>query len=60
MILRKKPEASLKLRYDLILRTGLVLSLLLLIGVLVGFPKFKKGETIEKEIHLAMPDAQLT
>lgn len=42
MILRKKPEASLKLKYPLILRVSLVISLVFLIGFLLAFPKFKR------------------
>lgn len=54
MILRKRPEASLKLRYQLVLRLGLVISLLLLILLMVVFPKFDKGEGIDKEIRIIM------
>ncbi|MCF7886759.1 MAG: energy transducer TonB [Candidatus Marinimicrobia bacterium] len=42
MILRKKPEASLKLKYPLILRVSLVLSLIFLITFMLAFPKFRR------------------
>lgn len=54
MILRKRPGASLKLRYQLVLRLGLVASLLLLILLMVAFPKFDKGEGADKEIRIVM------
>ncbi len=44
MILRKYPEASLKLKYDLIMRVALVISLLLMVGVMVLFPKFEGSQ----------------
>src|SRR6056297_988667 len=56
MILRKKPEASLKLKYPLILRVSLIVSLIFLIGFLLAFPKFKK-ET--KNIEQKQVDIQL-
>ncbi len=54
MILRKKPGASLKLRYSLLLRIGLLISLMLLIGILLGFPKFESGPSIEKELQIVV------
>jgi protein TonB len=43
MILRQNPNVSLKLRYNLILRIGMVASLVFMIAVMVAFPKFEKG-----------------
>lgn len=52
MILRKNPEASLKLRYNLVMRIGLVASLTFLIGVMVLFPKFEQRSSIQKEVQI--------
>lgn len=49
MILRKKPEVSLKLKYPLILRVSLVISLVFLISFLLAFPKFKRKATQLKQ-----------
>ena len=49
MILRKKPEVSLKLKYPLILRVSLVISLVFLISFLLAFPKFKREATQLKQ-----------
>ena len=51
---RNNPKVNLKLRYKLVLRVGLVISLALLIVVLVAFPKFETGEIIEKEIQMVV------
>ncbi|MCF7741079.1 MAG: energy transducer TonB [Candidatus Marinimicrobia bacterium] len=49
MILRKKPEVSLKLKYPFILRVSLVISLVFLISFLLAFPKFKREATQLKQ-----------
>jgi len=54
MILRKKPEASLKLRQPLIMRIGLVSSLVLIIGVMLAFPRFQKGEVVQRTVDIAI------
>ena len=54
MILRKRPEATLKLRQPLVLRIGLVISLVLIIGTMVAFPKFQKGETVQRKVDIVI------
>ena len=54
MILRKNPESILKLRYNLVMRIGLVAGLTFIIGVMVLFPKFKKRKTTQKEIQIVI------
>ncbi len=54
MIFERNPKASLKHRYTLVLRIGLVITLLLCIIVLMGFPKFKSSIKIEKEYKMAV------
>jgi len=54
MILRKKPEATLKLHQPLILRVGLVVSLGLITAVMVAFPKFQKGEVTQRKVDVIM------
>ncbi len=45
MILRKKPEVSLKLKYPLIIRNALVITLVVFIVGLYLFPKFERDAT---------------
>ncbi|MBO8131222.1 MAG: energy transducer TonB [Candidatus Marinimicrobia bacterium] len=52
MILRKKPEASLKLRYKLIIRTGFVISLGLIIVLFAAIPKTGPKRSINKEVKI--------
>ncbi len=52
MILRKYPEASLKLRYNLVLRVGLVVSLAFIIAVMVLFPKLEQRSRTQKEVQI--------
>ena len=52
MIIRKDPSISLKLRYPITVRTTLLISILLLIVVVVAFPRLDVAEFIEKEIHI--------
>lgn len=54
MILRKKPEATLKLRQPLILRVGLIISLGLITAVMVAFPKFEQGEVTQRKVDVVM------
>ena len=52
MIIRQNPEVSLKLRYPLILRVGLVFTLLGMILLFALIPKPGEGERIQKEIRI--------
>ncbi len=52
MILRKRPEASLKLRQPLISRIGLVTSLTVVALTFILFPRFEKGEAVQREIKV--------
>ncbi len=52
MIIRQNPEVSLKLRYPLILRAGLVFTLLGMILLFALIPKPGEGERIQKEIRI--------
>ncbi|MFA6742773.1 MAG: TonB family protein [Candidatus Neomarinimicrobiota bacterium] len=54
MILRKKPEASLKLRQPLVMRIGLVASLSLIVGIMLFFPKFQKGEVVQRTVDIVI------
>lgn len=49
MILRKKPEVSLKLKYPIVIKNGLVITLVVFIIGLYLFPKFDKNVTLQKE-----------
>ena len=52
MIIRKNPSVSLKLRYPITVRATLLVSVVLLITLLVAFPKFEAKSTLEKEVHV--------
>ncbi len=52
MILRKKPEVSLKLRYGIVLKIGLILSLVILISFMVAVPKLESGTSVQKEVKI--------
>lgn len=52
MIIRKDPSVSLKLRYPITVRAMLLVSVILLITILVAFPKFESRTTLEKEVHV--------
>lgn len=52
MIIRKDPRVSLKLRYPVLVRAMILVSILLLIALLVAFPKFEPSQFIEKEVRV--------
>ncbi|MBN2601996.1 MAG: energy transducer TonB [Candidatus Marinimicrobia bacterium] len=52
MIIRQNPEVSLKLRYPLILRVGLVFTLLVMILLFALIPKPGEGDRVQKEIRI--------
>ena len=52
MILRKNPNVSLKLRYPIAVRVSTLISVLMLITILVAFPRFKTKEFLDKEIQI--------
>lgn len=52
MILRKNPNVSLKLRYPIAVRVTTLVSVLMLITLLVAFPRFKAKDFLEKEVHI--------
>ena len=52
MILRKDPKVSLKLRYPVTVRAAILVSILILIGLLLAFPKFETQQFIQKEIRI--------
>lgn len=52
MILRKDPRVSLKLRYPVTVRAMIFVSIILLIALLVAFPKFESRQFLEKEIRI--------
>ncbi|MFH1251202.1 MAG: energy transducer TonB [bacterium] len=52
MIIRQNPEVSLKLKYPLILRVGLVFTLLGMILLFALIPKPGEGDRIQKEIRI--------
>ena len=52
MILRKNPSVSLKLRYPIAVRVSTLISVLMLITLLVAFPRFTAKEFLEKEIQI--------
>jgi len=52
MILRKNPNVSLKLRYPIAVRVSTLISVLMLITILVAFPRFKTKEFLEKQIQI--------
>lgn len=54
MILRKRPEATLKLRQPLMLRVGLVISLGIATGIMVAFPKFEQGNVTQRKVDIVM------
>jgi len=54
MILRKRPEATLKLRQPLMLRVGLVTSLSIATGIMVAFPKFEQGNVTQRKVDIVM------
>ncbi|MBN2281405.1 MAG: energy transducer TonB [Candidatus Marinimicrobia bacterium] len=49
MILRKKPEVSLKLKYPIVVKNSLVITLVLFIIGLYLFPKFEREITVQQE-----------
>ena len=51
-MLRKKESISLKLRYPIIVRVTTLISILLLITLLVAYPRFLAKEFLEKEISI--------
>jgi len=62
MILRKKPESSLKLKYPLIIRVSLVVSLVFLISFMLAFPKFKRqaSEIQQKQTFIKQDESVVT
>ena len=52
MILRKNPSVSLKLRYPIAVRVATLISVLMLITLLVAFPRFTAKEFLEKDIQI--------
>jgi protein TonB len=54
MILRKRPEATLKLRQPLMLRVGLVTTLGIATGIMVAFPKFEQGNVTQRKVDIVM------
>ncbi|HPC36795.1 MAG TPA: energy transducer TonB [Candidatus Marinimicrobia bacterium] len=54
MILRKKPEATLKLRQPLMYRVGLVIGLALITGVMIAFPKFEEREVTQRTVDIVL------
>ena len=52
MRLRKNESISLKLRYPIIVRVTTLISILLLITLLVAYPRFLAKEFLEKEISI--------
>ncbi|HOU16519.1 MAG TPA: energy transducer TonB [Candidatus Marinimicrobia bacterium] len=54
MILRKKPEASLKLRQPLMYRVGLVVALVLITGIMIAFPKFEEREVVQRKVDIIL------
>ena len=52
MILRKNPNVSLKLRYPIAVRVSTLIGVLMLITLLVAFPRFKAKNFLEKEIQI--------
>lgn len=52
MILRKNPNVSLKLRYPIAVRVSMLIGVLMLITLLVAFPRFTAKEFLEKEIQI--------
>lgn len=59
MILRKRPEASLKLRQPLILRISLVISLILIIAVMIAIPRFKPSEARQLEVRIEIETSEV-
>ncbi|MBO8152439.1 MAG: energy transducer TonB [Candidatus Marinimicrobia bacterium] len=59
MIIRKKPEASLKLRYRIVIRLGLIFSLLLLITLFATIPKPGKSKTIQREVKIFVETTEI-
>lgn len=59
MILRKKPEVSLKLRYPLVIRVSLSISLLILICLALFFPKLERGETVAREVQIVLETTEI-
>ncbi|MCS5648567.1 MAG: energy transducer TonB [Dehalococcoidia bacterium] len=52
MILRKNPSVSLKLRYPIAVRVSMLIGVLMLITLLVAFPRFTAKEFLEKQIQI--------
>ncbi len=52
MILRKNPSVSLKLRYPIAVRVAMLIGVLMLITLLVAFPRFTAKEFLEREIQI--------
>ena len=52
MILRKNPSVSLKLRYPIAVRVSMLIGVLMLITLLVAFPRFTAKEFLEREIQI--------
>ncbi|MFA4839002.1 MAG: energy transducer TonB [Candidatus Neomarinimicrobiota bacterium] len=54
MIIRVNPEKSLKLRYNFILKVGMVGALFLTIVTLVAFPRFQESASVVKKVEFVM------
>ncbi len=54
MILRKKPEVSLKLKYPIVQKNGLIIALVVFIIGLYLFPKFDKNVSAQAEAQAFM------
>ncbi len=59
---RKNPKFSLKTKYPLVLRTSLVVSLILLIGLMLLFPKFEQKQTTvtQKKVYIEQEEVPIT
>jgi len=59
---RKAAKYSLKSKYPLALRTSLVVSLILLIGLMLLFPKFERQQTAleQKKIYIEQEEVPIT
>ena len=52
MIIRKDPSVSLKLRYPIVVRITTLIAVVMLITLLIAFPRFGVKEFLEKEIQI--------
>ena len=52
MILRKNPSVSLKLRYPITVRAMILVSIIILMTLMLAYPKFEVSQFIQKEIRV--------